>query len=476
MNMTAERSTHPAIEAVDGLLTEMGARHVVIYDDTWRGIPEYQRELAADLAAAERGLYHGALVSHRADTTVLCRGFPAPLELAGARAVAGARDLRVLVALEGGAVDITAMTDDELWRAFLTDTEPRSDDVALRALTALGRQLPAATLLLPYQTMPVHHRMFDDRFMLLDAADRVSDKRLASACIRQAGHARCVPEAIAVPPADVNTFTRTVLRAVDTLHERGSDAYVKLATVGTRGLANVVPRQHPIVYDPTVDTAARAATLSRIIADRGLRCDLTGGTVERRIDKQADALGDMELTVGGLLVRGRFMACYVGRNLNTPHDSTRGMVHSDSPAAIGLDHDRRARVVADVTHAFEALSNLGYATGYAYCDVILARDGSNAITDYNMRRGLRSAGEAVLASRSVTLWDSTTSRPVGADGADVRSWAEAEARRGRLWYGSPWFACHGDAHLLYPADGAPTSIASLSGARAGSSTSESCLT
>ena len=81
--------------------------------------------------------------------------------------------------------------------------------------------------------------------------------------------------------------------------------------------------------------------------------------------------------------------------------------------------------------------------------------GKPIITDLNPRRGLRSAGEAVVSANGSAFVGLSVAAPKPG-GASIRAWAEAADHAGYLWYGTPSLWRHRKIHLLCPVDAPPT--------------------
>ena len=73
----------PHDEAVASLAESKNCGRVVFYDDTWRGIPEFQRGTLSHTCTYERVLYTAALASRSVPSVALLRRTPRRLNSAG---------------------------------------------------------------------------------------------------------------------------------------------------------------------------------------------------------------------------------------------------------------------------------------------------------------------------------------------------------------------------------------------------------
>lgn len=440
----------PHDEAVASLAESKRCDRVVFYDDTWRGIPEFQRGKLSHTCTYERVLYTAALASRSVPSVALLRRTPSPFELGRAREIALDGSFQVLL-LQGDCPDLTQETGESLLERWAASSSgERSVSQAERLIPGLLRQ---SDLVLPYQTLQWHGQTWGGQATFPDPTHVHSRKDVAMGAMRSLGLGEHVPRSVTIVRGPARETVARTIQMVDELQASGSKAYIKLSQRGVAGLANVVPATNCEVYDSTKPASRRARLLEKIARRRSIDLVTETVSVEERVNKSVDALGGLEYTVGGLLVDGKFSHTYTGRNLNTVDDSTSELLHSTSTRLLGLSNARQQLLATTARRVFEGLASTGYTCGYAYADCILSSEGTFVFTDFNLRRGLRSSGEAVLAS-SGGSWLDMTVRHVRPPISPTLTSMTAELRRlDAHWYGSPGYVDHKRVSILVPADG-----------------------
>ncbi|MFC1412264.1 hypothetical protein ACEZCY_22495 [Streptacidiphilus sp. N1-12] len=426
--------------ALRALVTHMRAEQILFYDDTWRGIPQFQHSLIPSTIDFERAVLPAAAASAVIDSVAICRRLPAPPEMARARSLTGSHSFRVLALSGGRWVNVGALDQEDHWKRYAAQQAgvdlPGPDDSRIPELLS-WLSSTRQTLFLPYQTLDYHYRCFGDQVLLCDPADRLNDKAFVARTLVDAGLRSQVPDGILVRPTDPDTYVHNIIEAVDIFAARDMASYIKLSQRGVSGLANVVPSQDPVVYEISAPHEARITRMRQILSERRIDSRQETATIDERLPKGSDEMGPREFTVGGLLVDGDFYPCYVGRNVNSPTDATNRMIHSNTSELVGLDDSTYQRIIGVAACISEALVGIGYRTGYSYIDVIITTDGRIVATDFNMRRGLRSAGEAWISRYNGAFYTKTFDVGSAITAPSLRTLADHFSEIDVVWYGTP---------------------------------------
>ncbi|MDI5982534.1 hypothetical protein [Amycolatopsis magusensis] len=430
-------------------------KQLVFYDDTWRGIPEFQRSLLPSVVEFERALLPAAAASAVVDSVVICRQLPSPVEVRHAITLIGAHSFDVLALSKGNWLNVCDLDSDDHWQLYFEQSKvERSIAASDVKSTGIITELASSrdTLVLPYQTLEWHCQKFGNKAILCDPADALNNKAFVANLLAEGGLASHVSDGFLVGPDNPEGYVRRIIECVDRWDSLGVASYIKLSQRGVSGLANVVPVQYPDIYRSSVPLEERVTLLRQVLAERGIDASREQARVERRLSKRTDYIGPLEFTVGGILVEGIFYPCYLGRNINSSADATSRMIHGSEPASVGLQDAAYGQLIHVAQRIATSLASVGYRTGYSYFDIVVTSDGALVATDFNMRRGLRSAGEAWLSVCGGAYLSTTLTVRDAFDATQIPRLVNALEESGAVWYGSSSLAATGIVPILVPAD------------------------